>query len=163
MHSELALNNELRITKKFFLYHVQRKEKLCSIATSVSTKETTWIFTDQQSSSVNGSLAAQDYKDAAALRESLFISVILRCDLDENIRRMGSSGRGGHINTKLTDAGILQIIRATEDLYSFGGDCEFELDISKLSASQAASRIYEQISMTCSILPAIMVHLLTYA
>src|SRR6266480_6270554 len=114
----------LRITK-VFLYRVQRKEKLRSIATSVSTKETTWIFTDQQSSSVNGSLAAQDYKDAAALRESLFISVILRCDLDENIRRMGSAGRGGQINTKLTDVGILQRIRATEDLYSFGGDYEF--------------------------------------
>lgn len=54
------------------------------------------------------------------------------------------------MNTKLTDVGILQMIRETEDLYSFGGDA-FELDITRLSASQAAGRIHEHIGMTCRI------------
>jgi hypothetical protein len=77
------------------------------IAASTSTKDATWIFTDQQSSSAQGSSAAQDYQNAAALRGSRFISVILSCDLDENIRRLKDSGRGGSVNTKLTDVRIL--------------------------------------------------------
>ncbi|KAM5360654.1 hypothetical protein ACJZ2D_013614 [Fusarium nematophilum] len=44
-----------------------RKEKLSSIATSKSTRDATFIFTDSQSSSKAGSSTAMEYKAAAEL------------------------------------------------------------------------------------------------
>jgi len=119
----------------------QRRDVLQAIATSQSTSSTTWIFTDQQSSSQNGSASAKDYYNAAKQRGSPFISIVLECGLEENCRRITDASRGGESNTKLTDLNILRSIRNTEDIYTFGGDEELKLDVTNLSSVESAGAI----------------------
>ena len=121
---------------------------LRSIASSHATKDTTWIFTDQQSSSEIGTSAAKDYAHAAVERGSTFVSVVLQCNLDENVKRLVGQGRGvTNNNTKLTDVGILHTIRSNEDIYRFGGDAEIEIDITDRSALDVARMVREFLSM----------------
>jgi len=107
--------------------------------------ETTWIFTDQQSSSEIGSSTAQEYQTAAASRGSRFISIVLTCGAEENFKRAQSKGRGGALNTKLTDLSILRKIRAEEEIYHFGSPEEAELDVTGLTPSEAARQIYQHV------------------
>lgn len=124
---------------------VQRREVLRAIATANSTRDVTWIFTDQQSSSELGSSSAKDYQDAAAMRGSPFVSVVLVCDLDENLARAAGADRGNGANTKLTDLGILRSIRESEDIFRFGDDYELELDVTRLTPSEAAAKVCEHV------------------
>ncbi|KAJ2906433.1 hypothetical protein MKZ38_001793 [Zalerion maritima] len=116
-----------------------RREVLKSIATAKSTSDVTWIFTDQQSSSNLGSSSARDYQNAAALRGSPFISIIMHCKLDENLERAAGGDRGNGSNTKLTDLGILRSIGEREDIFHFKDEYEAELDVTHLSPSEAAA------------------------
>ena len=120
----------------------QRGGILNSIASSTSTKDVIWIFTDSQSSDRIGSATAQEYADAAKLRGSPFYSIIMDCDIDENLRRLQAVSRGGVGNTKLTDIEILYAIRKTEDIYHFGGSKELVLDVSQMPATEVALKIY---------------------
>ena len=106
-----------------------------------STQDITWIFTDQQSSSQLGRSAAKDYQDAAALRGSTFISVVLQCDVNENLKRVAGVDRGTGSNTKLTDLSVLRSIREREDIFHFEDENELELDVTYLSPSEAAGKI----------------------
>jgi hypothetical protein len=121
-----------------------RRFILNTIATSEASAPFTWIFTDSRSSSPIGSAGAQDFKNAANLRRALFIPVVLHCEMAENVLRI-SSGKRGTGNTKLTDPAILEAIRLKEDIYTFGGPHELELDITKITASEAAEKIYEHV------------------
>lgn len=125
---------------------LQRKEVLKSIATARSTSDVTWIFTDQQSSDDLGSSSARDYQDAAAVRGSPFVSIILHCGLDENLKRAAGGDRGIGSNTKLTNLGILRSIREGEDIFHFRDEYELELDVTLLSPSEAASEIHHHIT-----------------
>ncbi|CAG7963010.1 unnamed protein product [Penicillium salamii] len=127
------------------LRQVLRGEFLKSIATATSTREITWIFTDQQSSSILGTSSAKDYQNAAAIRGSPFISVITNCDLEENLKRAIGGDRGVGTNTKLTDLGILRRIRESEDIFHFNDENELEIDITQLSPSEVAGKIYDHI------------------
>ncbi|KAL9531945.1 hypothetical protein SMMN14_04021 [Sphaerulina musiva] len=118
-----------------------RRVVLDSIATSESTREITWIFTDQQSSDDTGASAAQDYAAAAQARQSPFVSIILTCDLEENVRRLTFASRGGESNTKLTDVNVLHHIRDTEDIYHFGGELEVEIDVTHKAPDVVAREI----------------------
>ncbi|KAK5991830.1 hypothetical protein PT974_05216 [Cladobotryum mycophilum] len=106
------------------LRQVLRREVLTSIADAKSTRDVTWIFTDQQSSSKLGSSSARDYQNAATVRGSLFISVILHCELN---------------------LGILRSIRECEDVFHFKDEYELQLDVTYLSPSEAARKIYDHI------------------
>ncbi|KAK3945477.1 hypothetical protein QBC46DRAFT_250246 [Diplogelasinospora grovesii] len=130
------------------LRQVLRREVLTSLATSTSTRDVTWIFMDQQSSSNLGSSSTRDYQNAAAVRGSPFISIILHCELDENLKRATGEDRGKDANTKLTDLGILRSIREREDIFHFKDEYELELDITRLSPSEAAAKIHDHISKT---------------
>jgi chloramphenicol 3-O-phosphotransferase len=118
---------------------------LTSIASAKSTREVTWIFTDQQSSSNLGSSSARDYQNAAHVRGSPFISIVLHCELNENLKRVVGQNRGMGSNTKLTDVDILQSIRRAEDIFRFKDEYELELDITYLTPSEAAAKIREHI------------------
>jgi hypothetical protein len=107
-----------------------------------SPMEMTFIFTDQQSSDDIGSATSREYADAARRRNSIFLSVILDCEFEENIRRLQAVDRGEGTKRKLTDTGIFRSIRETEDIHHFGGNMEFTLNNSKMSAAQAAKVIY---------------------
>ncbi|KAI4156434.1 MAG: hypothetical protein L6R39_001105 [Caloplaca ligustica] len=111
---------------------------LNSIASSDSLKDTTWVFTDSQSSDEVGSAAVADYIHAARQRGSPLISIVLTCEEVENACRITSEKRG---KTKLGNVDILRGIRSTEDLYRFGGKAELELDVTTLSAVSAARSI----------------------
>lgn len=121
-----------------------RRHILNTIATSEATQQFTWIFTDSRSSSPIGITGAQDYKNAADLRGVPFIPIVLHCQIQENMRRILSEGRGTG-NTKLTDLAVLKTIRLEEDIYTFGGPYELELDVTDITASEAAKKIYEHL------------------
>lgn len=121
-----------------------RRYILNTIATSEAAARSTWIFTDSRSSNPIGSAGAQDYKNAANLRGALFIPIILHCEMAENVIRVSSEERATG-NTKLTDPAVLKTIRLQEDIYTFGGPYELELDITNMTASEAAEKIYEHL------------------
>ncbi|KAK1252713.1 hypothetical protein MKX08_003900 [Trichoderma sp. CBMAI-0020] len=122
-----------------------RRHILNTIATSEATARTTWIFTDSRSSDPIGSTGAQDYENAANLRGALLIPIILHCEMAENLTRVMSEERGTG-NTKLRDAATLENIRLKEDIYTFGGPYELKLDITNITASEAAEKIYEHLA-----------------
>jgi len=102
----------------------------------------TWIFTDSQSSDEIGSGCSLDYQSAAQKRGSEFVSVVLSCSLEENLRRLVSANRGtGGGNGKLVDGGILRMIRDQEDIFHFGGERECEIDVTEKSAGEVALQI----------------------
>ena len=84
----------------------------------------------------------EDYRRAAAEKGSPFFSIVLQCDLEENLRRLLGSERGVH-NTKLTDIEILRHIRDTEDIYHVGDKLELEIDVTHKSAQEVAVVIKE--------------------
>lgn len=125
------------------LTSIQRQEVFQAIASSAHSQDTTWIFTDQQSSNELGRSVALEYRTAAALRGSPFLSVVLTCEIEENRRRLVSGTRGDGSTTKLTDHDILHIIRMGEDIYRCGAETELVLDITELRPTDAASKILE--------------------
>jgi hypothetical protein len=132
------------------LINLQRRNVLDAIANSSSTSDITWIFTDSQSSDKTGAASALDYQDAARKRGSHFVSVILQCNLEENIKRLQAHERGGAVNTKLTDSSILLAIRETEDIFHFGGAHEIELDTTGLTPQETAQKVLEFLDKSAS-------------
>lgn len=126
----------------------QRQVIFSSIVTSPSTQDVTWIFTEWQSTDAEGSSAAREYLAAAQSRDSPFVSVILSCSEEENIRRM-TSGDRGKANTKLTDIGILKLIRASVGAFHFGAEAhlELEVDVSTMSVQDAAGNISQAVEL----------------
>ena len=109
---------------------------------ATSTSAFTWICTDQQSSSPQGTRVALHYYNTARRLNSRFISIILTCEAEENERRLTAQGRGGS-NTKLTEVGILRAIWQEEDIYHFDGENELEINVSETSPQEAAKAILE--------------------
>lgn len=100
------------------------------------------ICTDQQSSDRVGAAVVEDYIQAATRLQSTFISVILQCSEEENVKRLSGRGRKAGATTKLTSSDVLLAIRKTEDIYKFRNDSELVLDVSSLSPGDAAACIY---------------------
>ncbi|OIW23597.1 hypothetical protein CONLIGDRAFT_637563 [Coniochaeta ligniaria NRRL 30616] len=121
------------------------------IATSESTRGTTWIFTDSRCTNEVGSSAVQDYVDASEKRDVPFVPVIMTCDPEENARRIVDEGRGKGGRTKLRDMDVLRSIREQEDMYRFGHELELELDVSCLSPQKAAQRIVDHVTKVMEI------------
>jgi hypothetical protein len=139
-------------------YHAARptdnfiKRQIClnAIATSSSTENIAWIFTDSQTSDGKGAGNPRDYQEAARARGSLFISVVLNCSKEENLRRIATPDR---IETrgKLTDRTILKEIYKGEPIFRFGDEAhEIEIDVSKLAASKVAELIADHVQKVAS-------------
>lgn len=118
---------------------------LSAIATGESVRHITWIFTDQAESEITETSSVLDYRDAAIKRGCPLISVILDCDLDENLRRATSHGRVSGGTSKLTDPGIVREIRDSEGIYHFKDKYELELDVTSLSSQEAAQEIWKHV------------------
>ncbi|EXF77748.1 hypothetical protein CFIO01_03069 [Colletotrichum fioriniae PJ7] len=127
-----------------------RRHALDSIATHPALADKTFIFTDARESGLLGSEAAQDYKAAAERRGVPFISVVLHCDVDENVRRLGGRRRAGldeaASNTKLTDGKILRKIREEESIFQFTDENEMCLDVTSLEPDHSALLILQHVS-----------------
>ncbi|KAG7051901.1 Ribose 5-phosphate isomerase A [Colletotrichum scovillei] len=127
-----------------------RRHALDTIATHPALADKTFIFTDARESGSLGSEAAQDYKAAAEKRGVPFISVVLHCDVDENVRRLGGRRSTGVDeaagNTKLTDGEILRKIREDETIFQFGDENEMCLDVTNLKPDQSALLISQHVN-----------------
>jgi broad-specificity NMP kinase len=128
-----------------------RETLLSAIVGSAELRNTTIIFTDSQSSNDAGSAVAREYQDAAKRRGSVFLSFRLECDLEENFLRATSPGRTTGETTKLCDTTIIQHIRETEDIFSFGGEDEDTIDVTSLSKEETAKDISNSIDRMMAI------------
>ncbi|EFQ25030.1 hypothetical protein CGRA01v4_06663 [Colletotrichum graminicola] len=117
-----------------------RRHALHVIATRPELEDTAFIFTDSRESSAQGSTGVKDYQRAAEVRGVPFISIILHCKLDENLRRLEGRNRGNESgrSTKLIDGKILRRVRENEEVFRCGGELELELDITDMKPSEAA-------------------------
>ncbi|KAG4289877.1 hypothetical protein FPRO06_04699 [Fusarium proliferatum] len=122
-----------------------RRHVLNEVATSEYTKGKTWIFTDAREASAAGEMGAKDYEAAARKRGVSFISIVLECEIEENIRRAMSSKRSQSISAKFTDETLLRPILEKEKIYRFGNENELVLNVTKLSSNESALRIKEHV------------------
>ncbi|KAK6358854.1 hypothetical protein TWF696_000034 [Orbilia brochopaga] len=128
---------EYQILRKAF-----RTTLLDSIATaSPEHASTTWIFTECQSNSHIGTSISHEYLAAAQRRSSPFVSIILTCSLEENLRRLSHPSRKTEPRRKLTNREVLKAIRDEEVIHRFGdwiGVRELIVDVTKLEPEEAA-------------------------
>ena len=118
-----------------------RQRRLKPIAEDPKLRDTVFIFTDSQTEHND---CVSDYTDLGLGEYGRRLySVILHCELEENIRRLTLPGRGGTEDGKLTDVGILREYRRRGSILRFGDDDEIEIDITSLRPEGAARRIVE--------------------
>lgn len=120
-----------------------RQKFLHPIAHDPQTKDTIYIFTDCQ---VDHNECVGDYSDLALSCNGngarRFYSVVLECEVDENVRRLTAPDRGGDGSTKLRDQDVLREIREKcGGVWKFGDDDELVLDVTRMEKSEAAERI----------------------
>jgi thymidylate kinase len=97
------------------------------------------VLTDALSNDPTDQAFFDDYRTLAAKRGARLISVVLDCDHDENVRRLNSPGRSElH---KLTRPDFLDHLRANYQLLRPQGVDLVEIDVSALSADEAAAAI----------------------
>lgn len=99
------------------------------------------ILTDALAQSDAGSDLIEPSLALAHKRGARFVPVLLTISEDENLRRVADPSRTGI--GKLTDRAILQDLRLRHELLRLPG--VRELDVTDLSAAQAATRIAEMI------------------
>ncbi|CAK1363973.1 unnamed protein product [Cercospora beticola] len=104
------------------------------------------VFTDYQSKNELSSAVGAEYKDAALRAGRVFIPVVLHCDQSENLKRAVSTERQESGTTKLTDVEILAELRAEHVMLTFDQPTQLGLDVSELSPSVAARKLYEHIA-----------------
>lgn len=115
-----------------------------------ATFTTAYLFTDWQSGDDIGTEVCKDYQATALERGCEFIPIIVHCEQAENIARIRNSDRA--LWQKVTDAELL--IRFREELHPppvhlfEDVDTRLELDVTKLSAQQAAQCIMLHL-LTC--------------
>ncbi|KAJ6257171.1 hypothetical protein Dda_8057 [Drechslerella dactyloides] len=128
---------EYQILRKAF-----RTTLLDSIAAaSPEHASTTWIFTECQSNSHIGTSIAHEYLAAAQRRSSPFVSIILTCSLEENLKRLSHPSRKTTPRRKLTNREVLKAIRDEEVIHRFGdwiGVRELVVDVTRLEPEEAA-------------------------
>jgi hypothetical protein len=73
----------------------------------------------------------------------VFVPIVLTCDVEENARRLESEKRGRSGTTKLTDIESLRQMRQSYEMYRFGVAEELVLDVTNMSAEDAAVKMLE--------------------
>ncbi|KAK4552212.1 hypothetical protein LTR86_010566 [Recurvomyces mirabilis] len=118
-----------------------RQQRLRPMMKDPELKDTVFIFTDSQTEHND---CMGDYTDLALGEDGRrFYSVILHCEQAENERRLQLPGRGGGINGKLTDVGVLRRYREHGDgIWKFGDEDEVEIDVTSPSAEEAAEVVW---------------------
>ena len=79
----------------------------------------------------------------AERRGVAFVSVVLDCEPEENVRRMRAPGRAEQ--HKVTDADSVLAYRETHEIAQRDVADRFRLDVTTLSAEEAAQRIVEMV------------------
>ncbi|KAK3720103.1 hypothetical protein LTR37_003926 [Vermiconidia calcicola] len=118
-----------------------RQARLKPIMQDPKLKDTVFIFTDSQT---EHSECVGDYTDLGlGERGRRIYSVVLHCEMEENMRRLAMAGRGGILNGKLTDVEVLKQYRSRGSILRFGDDDEVEMDVTDIEPEEAARRVYE--------------------
>ncbi|KJK76303.1 hypothetical protein H634G_08363 [Metarhizium anisopliae BRIP 53293] len=117
-----------------------RSAVFSSLAQSAATHAFAYLFTDFQSSDPVGSATCAEYLDAARARG---------CDEAANVERLVTSERRAH--GKIVDRELLGKFRSGVDIHRFDGPdhASMELDVTELSAEEAAHRILQHVFKTC--------------
>ncbi|EWC45850.1 hypothetical protein DRE_04857 [Drechslerella stenobrocha 248] len=127
-------------------YQILRKAFRTTLLDSIAAASpehlsTTWIFTECQSNSHIGTSISHEYLAGAQRRSSPFISIILTCSLEENLKRLSHPARKTTPRRKLTNREVLKAIRDEEVIHRFGdwiGVRELVVDVTKLEPEEAA-------------------------
>lgn len=96
-----------------------------------------------------GDGVAREYQIAAQNAGRVFVPVYLVCEEEENLRRALSDERKASGTTKLVDPVEMKRIRAEYSIYSFGVEEELKLDVTNMSAQDAAAEIFRWTSRCC--------------
>ena len=112
-------------------------------------QQISYIFTDFQSTNEPGPSVAKEYRDAAYARECAFIPIILKCGGEENANRMQSAERvelvEKHGKGMLLDTETLRKMRSRVEIHQFGCPEELVLDVTRMTADQAAEAVHQHI------------------
>lgn len=103
---------------------------------------TSLILTDALSDDPFDSAVFDDYRALAAARGATLIAVVLDCSPERNRERLTAPGRAER--HKLTSEAVLASLRAACQLLKAEGLPLIELDVSELSAEQAAAILAER-------------------
>ncbi|KAF4998672.1 hypothetical protein FGRMN_2998 [Fusarium graminum] len=119
-----------------------------TLATSLDTFDSIFVFTDFQSDDAIGRGVMDEYRAMASWRGCAFVPITVTCSMEENLRRLVSTERMQH--GKLTDAELVAHIRGSIIIFQSPEDHRgMELDLTELDADTAATMIYEHIAKVC--------------
>ncbi|KAI9722747.1 MAG: hypothetical protein M1828_004443 [Chrysothrix sp. TS-e1954] len=103
------------------------------------------VFTDFQSNNDLGRGVAAEYEQAAQKSGRTFMPVNIECSVKVNLQRVQTLGRKDSATGKMIDAELLREMRSKSKLFTFD-DCEvLELDVTHLTAAEAARKLLEHI------------------
>ncbi|KAJ5800683.1 uncharacterized protein N7518_002751 [Penicillium psychrosexuale] len=131
-------------------YQTFRRQLRDLVFDAISTDEhilpgTAFVFTGNFSQSMVGQTAAQEYATAASRCGASFIPVTIHCNIEELERRIVSRSRSEVSSRKLLDPARGAKIATQKVLYIFENTQALSLDVSLMSAEQAAKRIAEHV------------------
>lgn len=131
------------------LRHTIRAAIFASLVESTATHNFAYLFTDFQSSDEIGTAVCAEYLAAAQNRGCELISIVLSCDMDTNVERLIADERRAH--GKIVNVELLKKFREGVMIHRFEelGDKRLELDVSTLSAEEAAKQILEHVVKSC--------------
>lgn len=121
-----------------------------SLADSPSTHDHVYIFTDFQSSDPVGSATCAEFLDAARARGGALVPVLLECDEAVNLERLGTKER--EVHGKIVNPELLRYFRRGVTIHRFADaqtTTTLELDVSALTAEQAAQKIFDHVVQIC--------------
>ncbi|KAI1320661.1 hypothetical protein F5Y16DRAFT_417381 [Xylariaceae sp. FL0255] len=152
IHNHLLINPAdavLRRTEPGYR-HLRKSIRSAVFTTLISNEAThdiVYIFTDFQSSDLMGSATCAEYLEMSEARGCALISVILSCEEEVNAVRLRSAERLAH--GKIVDEELLRGFRADLTVHRFdfasGNGTELELDVTHLTAEEAAQAVYEHV------------------
>ncbi|KAK2591333.1 hypothetical protein QQS21_010986 [Conoideocrella luteorostrata] len=128
-----------------------------SLVHEPATYSSSYVFTDFQTNNHLGEKVMKEYAKCAKDRDTVYIPIVLTCDLDTNLTRCEAPDRAH--SGKLVDKQLLRKFRNHTELYSFHHDyATLELDVSTLSAADAAKQILRHV---LNLAPELSVHVIS--
>ena len=98
--------------------------------------EASFVFTDALSDDDFDKRQFESYHDLAKRRGATLVAVVIDCEEAENLKRLAAPGRSERL--KLTTPEVLLDLRAKHRLLRAEADRQVELDVTRLSAEDAA-------------------------
>ncbi|XPS68562.1 hypothetical protein M3J09_000849 [Ascochyta lentis] len=104
------------------------------------------VFTECRSNVGLDAEVAREFQDIAVEARRPFIPILLVCDIEEHLRRVGTRGQKESSTTEPTSQDMVRHKRETEELYEFDIDNELILDITHVRPGTAAKVIVQWVA-----------------